>query len=659
MASIPGVPEGTITTLRRYDEAARGQSSADPRFSNKGFSSAGKPRSGGGGGRSSDDVSRDQIASAEQLRIAQERDAQIRAAAILEAQKKQAEQQQARQERIQAGKISGQLEQSKVNAQQTEQTPFKVLGNGKFQGVVSLPPQDKFYKAQSFFRGKGEAVRVAGEFAKPFINLGEFGYSLVTKPVQTTVATGTGLYQTGKKVVTGQGFPEVGEFARTDPFGFTARVGGELVLSKGIQAVLVRTPSAISATATRLDPTAAKVIERPLAGTPFTESLITNVKKVKEIGLIPEKDPLIGKSIPKGIEKTELPATVRGGFGIKRAEQKRFSGVKGLATSQRGLFGMFKKEVPILESEPGLGLFATPADPITGRLQTRVSRLGEAPRSAGLKDILEGSVSFKGTPKPQIIVFPEERFGSGSFKAFPKSPSSELEGATKPGGVLRIKEKLGKTVIGKGIGRKVDIYEGEIVQDARLSRIQKDIFAGKKVSKADKFFYEKQTGLKSQFIESKAVVSKTGLITSFTPKRTAEIKKDYRYTPNYRSRLYSLSRETTGKGSVAPKIPGRVGGYSRQTQIISRPGLPTPVFPPLYDRPRKKGKFIRPGLTKKSNLRFQRSKSSSKILGQRTKYIPSLVGTVRYNVLGRQATASRRDVMAASGLPLIRPVISM
>lgn len=176
-----------------------------------------------------------------------------------------------------------------------------------------------------------------------------------------------------------------------------------------------------------------------------------------QIGLIPEG---IGRG--QGEFAPGAGALERGGFGFKPSEQiKGFAGRDlRLTTSQRGLTpegGEFKADPSISD----LGFFFTPADPVTGIPQTRISRLG-------LQDFFKrptGEISFAlaGGGRPQIIVTEPTPIiasgrtgGIGTARVTPKG-STELEVTSLSN--IQIVKQLGVTTLK---GQKVDIILGRL-----------------------------------------------------------------------------------------------------------------------------------------------------------------------------------------------------
>lgn len=258
-------------------------------------------------------------------------------------------------------------------------------------------------------------------------------------------------------------FGVLGTRTALDPsFTPEERVGGGIVGALGFAGTAFELAPFVKGGLTRFSPDfkPVKTGEADIAGTKFDTKFIGDLafdSGKGQIGFIPEG---IGKS-PRGFP-AGAGALERGGFGFKPSEQLKGFGGKELrlTTSQRGLVeeaGQFKVDPAVSE----FGFFFTPADPITGIPQTRVSRLG-------LTDFLEspkGDISFSLTGKgqPQIIVTeptPLVTFGKtglgGKARVSPKG-TSELEVTALAN--IKVLENLGATVIK---GQRVDIIRGSL-----------------------------------------------------------------------------------------------------------------------------------------------------------------------------------------------------
>jgi len=167
-----------------------------------------------------------------------------------------------------------------------------------------------------------------------------------------------------------------------------------------------------------------------------------------KIGLIPESKglpPAVAKKL--GFSPAE-GALERGGFGFPLREQVK--GLVGkelkLVTAQRGLLTRADVGKIVLPDEAiSPKFFFTPADPVTGLPQARVSRLG-------LSDLLKFPQSIRlgfGLPKrPQILVSRAERIRRGEL-----TPGTELEVLK---GAFAVERELPSAVIK---GQKVDVFE--------------------------------------------------------------------------------------------------------------------------------------------------------------------------------------------------------
>lgn len=175
--------------------------------------------------------------------------------------------------------------------------------------------------------------------------------------------------------------------------------------------------------------------------------LKTDIKVVKtpgeqDIGLIPA-----GKGVSSKGFKPGTGATERGGFGFTPKEQRIAFGGKLTqgTTAQRSLItkGDIGSGRPVVRGDPNLPVFTTPADPVTGVAQARVSRLG-------LSDLFKfqtnTQLGFKAGDKPQILI--EKGKTPGRL-----TPTTELEVLK---GLPTVQRQLPPITIG---GQKVDVFE--------------------------------------------------------------------------------------------------------------------------------------------------------------------------------------------------------
>jgi len=248
------------------------------------------------------------------------------------------------------------------------------------------------------------------------------------------------------------------------------RAAGVIVGTLGLTATAFEAAPFISGALARLSPRFKPIRsgEVDIGGVKVDARFIEELKfdsGVGKIGLIPEG---IGRG--QGRFAPGAGALQRGGFGFKPGEQlKGFTGRElRLTTSQRGLIaeqGQFKVDPSVSD----LGFFFTPADPVTGIPQTRVSRLG-------IQDLFgrpggEVSFSLTGTGRPQIIVTEPTaivatgRTGVGGVARITPKSSSELEVTALTN--IRIVERLGVTTIK---GQRTDIILGRLTPERLTPR---------------------------------------------------------------------------------------------------------------------------------------------------------------------------------------------
>ena len=529
-----------------------------------------------------------------------------------------------------------------IRLQKTENFLTQVVSRGltTFPVPTTRQPPKQF---KSFARG----------FVRPIVGTVEFGANLVTRPISTTKETGAGALQLGKNIKSGEAFRKIVRFAKEDPSGFAGRVAGEVVTFRASSFATAKAGGVFSGAVARTGITgkfnSVRVRELP---TGAKEKFIPSA--IGDIGLIPE-----GKGAR--FSPTD-PATVRGAFGFSQKEQEAFRGVQGISTSQRGFLGRFSGKGKIRDRPPpeqGQGLFGTPADPRTGQLQTRVSRLGESPRSAGITDIIRGNVSFRRQGQPQIIVFPKERAGSkGGFQGF--TSSSELEVVTRSpstGGPLEVRrtKKVGVTVIGGAFGRRVPIVEAEFFPARGATRATAKNFGTRATQR---------TARASQLINTRPRFPTTAI--------TSRLVRPTRGTPTSRAvgpsrglgiSTRPLSRPPRGSSIIRP--PPR-GPPSRRPPSPPRgpptrgppsnfrfggvPALPTP--PPRRPKPFGPALITPRG---RSSITLKRVRGRRGPIRQPEAIRPSFTGAIRFNVLG--VRGQLKPQLGSTGfLPTVRPV---
>jgi len=447
---------------------------------------------------------------------------------------------------------------------------------------------------------KEEAQRLAGQAIIPLISAPLFVAQTIKEPKATLI----GVKETGVKFVSGEGFPEVGRFAREDPTGFTARVAGEIVLLKGTGQALKFTEKVAEIGRARISPRFKRITTETEEITKIERQAIKDIEVKKgadiEIGLIP-------KGTEIRIPTTTDPA-IRGGFGFTTKEQFKFTKVRGpIVTAQEDFVKLLEKP---LERE----LFATP--PVTKEIgAVRVSRLGLQQQQAKLSDILFGEVTFKKT-KPQIIVFPDELVGrKGGFQ--PQIKGSELETILPAGEIPKRVGTVGVAVIER---RRVPIIEAEI---GKASKELTDLLAKRKpvsqLSQTELTKLRKETRFDfsdfSKRFQTKPFVSPkrvtTPLVTfvkTIKPIRSIRISTK-QFRPGTFDKPVTLREVktpilpkpiTAGKSPTAPKtkavrIPSKITATAPLVRTpLARPAILPPPIPqiktPRFPRVRRRKK---------------------------------------------------------------------
>ena len=340
-----------------------------------------------------------------------------------------------------------------------------------------------------------------------------------------------------------------------------------------------------------------------------------------QIGLIPEA---IGRGpgqFPPGAGALE-----RGGFGFKPSEQIRGFGGRELrlTTSQRGLIeeaGQFKAKPEISE----LGFFFTPADPITGIPQTRVSRLGlqelfKRPRGDISLGIARGG-------KPQIIVTeptPIVAKGPTGFRGeariAPKG-STELEVTALAN--IEVIGDIGTTVIK---GQRVDIISGRLT--------------GRPVTRPGAKVGRPRIGE----VISTTPPKTTTPIFSLTPPTTGIGRVTSGIAPSTRIISKGLGISIPTIGVITPRVPTAgvpttgiptfelppTGGIPSRgiSPAIPTFGIPTaviPEIPTLFERPELAKRRI---LRRKSDGKKKKKKPTKKFKRRKIKIAPSFTSIV-------------------------------
>jgi hypothetical protein len=101
--------------------------------------------------------------------------------------------------------------------------------------VVEAYEPKGFEKARYYLSSKENVVAGVGA---SLLGTVEFGYNIARHPIKTVKETGKGILSIGKKVYTGEGFPEIGETLRTKPKYSTGYVIGEVIQWKAPELAL-------------------------------------------------------------------------------------------------------------------------------------------------------------------------------------------------------------------------------------------------------------------------------------------------------------------------------------------------------------------------------------------------------------------------------------
>lgn len=133
--------------------------------------------------------------------------------------------------------IEGQSESPEVS--------FKTPATEILKDITFEPPKPELVASlptdalSTFQYRKGQFIpALAGGVLEEFINLEKFIFKSATKPTETNVAVLVGVGSVGKKVVTGEGFPEIGEMIRTQPGRTTGKVLGQILIFKGSERLI-------------------------------------------------------------------------------------------------------------------------------------------------------------------------------------------------------------------------------------------------------------------------------------------------------------------------------------------------------------------------------------------------------------------------------------
>lgn len=242
-----------------------------------------------------------------------------------------------------------------------------------------------------------------------------FARDVFSKPKETFTSLGKGIKETGRRVVTGEGFPELGEVLRTKPKYATGFVAGEIATAKGTGVIFEIAKAKGSTFLTRLDPRYSKIVGEDLA---LDSGKVIKVidEGAREIAIsIPEQARLAGKNV----EAVSGSRDLFGFFEKNKRIDKPLPNEESLTPTTRAMLEDLRSgklpedKIPELNlrikaeaRNKGLLEKSFFADPF-GR--ARIKRLGiEAEKRASFVDVLSGDFTTKAN-RPQIIYFPETK----------------------------------------------------------------------------------------------------------------------------------------------------------------------------------------------------------------------------------------------------------
>jgi hypothetical protein len=358
-------------------------------------------------------------------------------------------------------------------------------------------------------------------------------------PITSGKEIGKGFYEVGRKIVTGEGFPEISYLLMAEPTYLLGYAGEQYLTAKGLGKVTEITSKGVKLTTTYLAP---------------DYTAITKFNEGKLGFKIPSQELIEGKVI-----KIAEPLTSKE-MKLTSFEQVELSGKKIDAVSAaRDFFKVFNKEVeinkPIVEGSPLIekSLFFDPS----GKL--RVSRLIEDFDKPKFMDYFTEDLTFI-KPKAQALIYEGaevEKFPkslniikskiqrniplnlaeqqkllewqltpSGKLKPIGKiksdgTPTSEPEVTAAPKEILQKERRLGRTIY-KGVPislYKVSLKGASSEAKEALKGLKKGIIDKEKIA-----LLEKETGLDLSYLRNEKYISPYSSISYF---KSLIYDKDY------------------------------------------------------------------------------------------------------------------------------------
>ena len=434
------------------------------------------------------------------------------------------------------------------------ETPTSLLGRAQFElqkgaeaerQKVQRGDIETFGAAKSFFFGAGASV----------IGTVQFGQQLVTDPIGTTKAVGSGLFSFIKSPA-GKG-KKVGKIILQDPAFAAGFVGSEIAQAKFGGFLFSKGGDVFDVARARASPVFTPTISDDagrffkIGGKADDAIDVRLVELGEDIRLTPKQQ---AGFAGKEVDAVSAGRDVFGTFKKDLVVRKPISNEASLTTRTKTLLDKFdsgkintKELVELnknLKLEGGGGILETSffADP-QGRL--RISRLGLDQPQASFKDILSGDITFR-KAKSQAIIFESTKVAdfpadlqkvanklknnqaltkaeelkllqwqlqkTGEFKPIGfAGPEPEITLA--PGEVAKKGKKVGTTIIN---GKKVDVFSSEVVKltpesQRLINKFKSGSISPDELNKLNKNLI-KETGFSSPLGSSIPVLS-SGTIT--------------------------------------------------------------------------------------------------------------------------------------------------
>ncbi len=462
--------------------------------------------------------------------------------------------------------------------------------------ITAAPPPRGFLERatrtirQKQFQLEREAAKRPGvgilgipwAFAEIGIGGLRFGKELFIRPLPTLKATGVGLFGFGKKLVTGEGFPEVGRMLRQQPGRAIGLIGGELLLFKGTGKVISAGTRVTRVVTTRVSPKF-----RPIETTPLGEQIITGKPAV---GLIPKgRVPKVPVKPLEAVRVAEIPRVAEPVIPRLTPAQRT---ILGIAKEKGGVVTGSLAEAVLVKPRPFADvdvLLRRPAPAV----QEALKRMGLGVKAkkvtiktpTGKIDISRIVTRRKGKVIADIdpLLKGEEGFAL-------KFPTVTVEGVKFVSPEARLAAKV--TQFGRGKRSAKVLRDIERLSGGKLKAIP----AAKSPLVKGAFGFTKAE--QARFIGKKGVVvtSARGLFKPFKP--TVKIEEPLFFTPPdpitglAQTRVSRLAIEGTKEATILDMLAGDITFRRPKPQIVLVPeitvgkevkpfGLPGAISPEL------------------------------------------------------------------------------